>query len=54
MPTDSSLILAKLIVQGVISLAVLGIGVFLCCQESPDVRASGAGLIGLVTGYWTR
>lgn len=53
MVSNASIKLARLIAQGVISLAAIGVGAYLCAGV-PELRIWGSGLIGMVCGYWMR
>lgn len=52
---DRSRELVRLIMQVVVSLAVLATGIYLLLQGGNDKQQEvGAGLLGTVLGYWLR
>lgn len=52
---DQSRELVRLIMQVVVSVAVLATGIYLLLQGGNDKQQEvGAGLIGTVLGYWLR
>ena len=50
--------LAKLIMQVIISLGLLGVGIYILLtvdwSSRPELAAAAAGWIGLVAGYWLK
>jgi hypothetical protein len=54
--TDASKELAKLIGAGLVSLVLLGLGIFILLHNGSDsdLEKAATGWIGLVAGYWLK
>lgn len=54
-PVDRSREYGRLVMQAIVSLAVLATAIYLLLQGGTDKQQEvGAGLIGTVLGYWLR